>query len=78
VAVDYVVQISAATVTEFYIVFVENFVEFVISGYFFLQGFKKLLCQVTCYTFGEWGVILCDISSSSSLWSASSEYRLES
>jgi len=33
-AVDYVVQISAAVVTEFYIVFVENFVEFVISEYY--------------------------------------------
>jgi len=76
VAVDYVVQISAA-VTEFYVVFVENFVEFVISGYFFLQDSKNVLSQVTCYTFGKWGVIPCDISSSLSFWSASSVCRLE-
>jgi len=54
VAVDYV-QISVAAVTKFYVVFVENFVEFVISGYFFLQDFKKLFSQVACYTFRKWG-----------------------
>jgi len=61
-AVDYVVQISAAAVTEFYVGFVEIFVEFVIpAGHFFLQGFKNLLSQVTCYAFGEWRVIPCDM-----------------